>query len=79
LALARKQSARMEDINKLLRAGSKDKALRLVGLALRDSPRQLAEDQGLTVWALSAYCLARKDTKGRVIGYGYAPLTEIER
>lgn len=40
LALVRKQSARMEDINKLLQAGNKDKALRLVELALRDSPRQ---------------------------------------
>ena len=34
---------------------------------------------GLTVRPLSAYCLARKDAKGLVIGYGYAPLTEIHR
>ncbi|MEO8120443.1 MAG: PLP-dependent aminotransferase family protein, partial [Rhodoferax sp.] len=34
---------------------------------------------GLTVRPLSAYCLKRKDAKGLVIGYGYAPLTEIER
>jgi GntR family transcriptional regulator/MocR family aminotransferase len=34
---------------------------------------------GLTVRALSAYCLERKDAKGLVIGYGYAPLAEIER
>ncbi len=34
---------------------------------------------GLTVRPLSAYCLARKDAKGLVIGYGYAPLVEIER
>lgn len=34
---------------------------------------------GLTVRALSAYCLKRKDAKGLVIGYGYAPLLEIER
>jgi GntR family transcriptional regulator/MocR family aminotransferase len=34
---------------------------------------------GLTVRPLSAYCLQRKDAKGLVIGYGYAPLSEIER
>ncbi|MEI8029118.1 MAG: PLP-dependent aminotransferase family protein [Comamonadaceae bacterium] len=34
---------------------------------------------GLTVRPLSAYCLARQDAKGLVIGYGYAPLAEIER
>lgn len=34
---------------------------------------------GLTVRPLSAYCLKRKDVKGLVIGYGYAPLAEIER
>jgi len=34
---------------------------------------------GLTVRALSAYCLHRADAKGLVIGYGYAPLAEIER
>jgi GntR family transcriptional regulator/MocR family aminotransferase len=34
---------------------------------------------GLTVRPLSAYCLERTDAKGLVIGYGYAPLTEIER
>ena len=34
---------------------------------------------GLTVRALSAYCLQRTDAKGLVIGYGYAPLAEIER
>jgi GntR family transcriptional regulator/MocR family aminotransferase len=33
----------------------------------------------LTVRPLSAYCLARNDVRGLVIGYGYAPLTEIER
>ena len=36
-------------------------------------------NQGLTVRPLSAYCLGRKDIKGIVIGYGYAPLSEIER
>jgi GntR family transcriptional regulator/MocR family aminotransferase len=40
---------------------------------------QRIADQGLTVRALSAYCLARKDARGLVIGYGYAPLSEIER
>lgn len=34
---------------------------------------------GLTVRALSAYCLERKDAKGLVIGYGYATLADIER
>jgi GntR family transcriptional regulator/MocR family aminotransferase len=43
--------------------------------ALADRIRQL----GLTVRPLSAYCLKRKDAKGLVIGYGYAPLTEIKR
>ena len=32
---------------------------------------------GLTVRALSAYCLQRTDAKGLVIGYGYATLTDI--
>lgn len=35
--------------------------------------------QGLTVRPLSAYCLARQDLRGLVIGYGYAPLSAIER
>lgn len=34
---------------------------------------------GLTVRPLSAYCLKRRDAKGVVIGYGYAPLSDIER
>ncbi len=34
-------------------------------------------DLGLTVRALSAYCLARTDARGLVIGYGYAPLADI--
>lgn len=33
---------------------------------------------GLTVRPLSRYCVTRKDIKGLVIGYGYAPLAEIE-
>ena len=40
---------------------------------------QRLAQQGLTVRPLSAYCLARKDLKGLVIGYGYAPLCEIQR
>jgi GntR family transcriptional regulator / MocR family aminotransferase len=32
---------------------------------------------GMTVRALSAYCLKRSDVKGLVIGYGYAPLIDI--
>ncbi len=36
-------------------------------------------EQGLTVRALSAYCLQRKDAKGLVIGYGYAPMADIEK
>ena len=35
--------------------------------------------QGLAVRPLSAYCLRREDLRGLVIGYGYAPLPEIER
>lgn len=34
---------------------------------------------GLMVRPLSAYCLQRLDARGLVIGYGYAPLAEIER
>jgi GntR family transcriptional regulator/MocR family aminotransferase len=34
---------------------------------------------GLTVRPLSSYCLKRQHMKGLVIGYGYAPLAEIER
>ena len=33
--------------------------------------------QGLTVRALSAYCIARQDARGLVIGYGYATLAHI--
>ena len=35
--------------------------------------------QGLIVRPLSAYCLHREDLRGLVIGYGYAPLSAIER
>jgi GntR family transcriptional regulator/MocR family aminotransferase len=34
---------------------------------------------GMIVRPLSAYCIARDDVKGLVIGYGYAALAEIER
>lgn len=34
--------------------------------------------EGLTVRPLSAYCLQRRDLRGLVIGYGYAPLAEIK-
>lgn len=40
---------------------------------------QRVKQQGLTVRPLSAYCLARTDLRGLVIGYGYAPLAEIQR
>jgi GntR family transcriptional regulator/MocR family aminotransferase len=33
---------------------------------------------GLTVRPLSAYCLARTDLRGLVIGYGYAPMADIQ-
>ena len=49
-----------------LPAGADDKAL----------ANRIAKT-GLTVRALSAYCLARKDAKGLVIGYGYATLDDI--
>ncbi|MCW5655547.1 PLP-dependent aminotransferase family protein [Hydrogenophaga sp.] len=55
-------------------------------LCLRLPPRvddhalaQRIAQHGLTVRPLSAYCLARTDLRGLVIGYGYAPLAEIER
>jgi GntR family transcriptional regulator/MocR family aminotransferase len=40
--------------------------------------RALASHQ-LTVRPLSAYCLARHDVRGLIIGYGYAPLAQIGR
>ncbi|MCU0927546.1 MAG: PLP-dependent aminotransferase family protein [Hydrogenophaga sp.] len=40
---------------------------------------QRIAQQGLTVRPLSAYCLARQDLRGLVIGYGYAPLAAIQR
>ncbi len=40
---------------------------------------QRIAQQGLTVRPLSAYCLARTDLRGLVIGYGYAPLADIQR
>jgi GntR family transcriptional regulator/MocR family aminotransferase len=38
---------------------------------------QRIRERGLTVRALSAYCLARNDARGLVIGYGYATLDDI--
>jgi GntR family transcriptional regulator/MocR family aminotransferase len=35
--------------------------------------------RGLSVRALSSYCLARTDLRGLIIGYGYAPLADIRR
>lgn len=40
---------------------------------------QRVAEQGLTVRPLSGYCLRRKDLRGLVIGYGYAPLPGIAR
>jgi GntR family transcriptional regulator/MocR family aminotransferase len=40
---------------------------------------QQLRQSGLLVRALSRYCVNRKDLRGLVIGYGYAPLAEIER
>ena len=54
--------------------------MRALQLAVDD--RALAQriaQQGLTVRPLSAYCLQRDDLKGLVVGYGYAPLADIER
>jgi GntR family transcriptional regulator/MocR family aminotransferase len=38
-----------------------------------------AAQLNLTVRPLSAYCLARTDVRGLVVGYGYAPLDAIHR
>ncbi|MGB4059918.1 MAG: PLP-dependent aminotransferase family protein [Burkholderiaceae bacterium] len=38
-----------------------------------------AAQLNLTVRPLSAYCLARTDVRGLVVGYGYAPLDGIQR
>lgn len=40
--------------------------------------RRIAE-HGLMVRPLSGYCLKRRDARGLIIGYGYAPLTEIRQ
>jgi GntR family transcriptional regulator/MocR family aminotransferase len=40
---------------------------------------QRLKQLGLLVRPLSKYCITRRDLKGLVIGYGYAPLAEIER
>ena len=44
-----------------------------------DALAKQLRQSGLVVRALSRYCLSRKDLKGLVIGYGYAPLAEIQR
>ena len=36
-------------------------------------------EKGLVVRPLSAYCLARTDARGLVVGYGYAPLEDIQK
>lgn len=41
--------------------------------------RDVAAQLGQTVRPLSAYCLARQDLRGLVIGYGYAALPDIRR
>jgi GntR family transcriptional regulator/MocR family aminotransferase len=40
---------------------------------------KLAQQHGLTVRALSRYAIARKNLRGLVIGYGYAPLSSIQK
>jgi GntR family transcriptional regulator/MocR family aminotransferase len=51
-----------------LPAGTDDRALALQ-----------AQKHNLIVRPLSAYCIARTDLRGLVIGYGYAPLDAIRR
>ncbi|MFM6985403.1 MAG: PLP-dependent aminotransferase family protein [Hydrogenophaga sp.] len=53
--------------------------LRLPASADDQALAQRLAQQGLTVRPLSAYCLARQDLRGLVIGYGYAPLADIQR
>ena len=53
--------------------------LRLPSVVDDQALAQRVKQQGLTVRPLSAYCLARTDLRGLVIGYGYAPLAEIQR
>ncbi|MDP2986093.1 MAG: PLP-dependent aminotransferase family protein [Hydrogenophaga sp.] len=53
--------------------------LRLPGHIDDQALAQRIAQQGMTVRPLSAYCLQRDDLKGLVIGYGYAPLADIER
>ncbi|MBY0465741.1 MAG: PLP-dependent aminotransferase family protein [Burkholderiales bacterium] len=40
---------------------------------------QEARKHNLIVRPLSAYCLARTDMRGLVVGYGYAPLSAVQR
>lgn len=53
--------------------------LRLPASADDKAIAQTLSRQGLTVRPLSSYCIARRDLQGLVIGYGYAPLTDIQR
>jgi GntR family transcriptional regulator/MocR family aminotransferase len=53
--------------------------LRLPSQAHDQAIAQSLARQGLTVRALSRYCIERKDLQGLVIGYGYAPLAAIQR
>ncbi|MEX1165504.1 MAG: PLP-dependent aminotransferase family protein, partial [Hydrogenophaga sp.] len=53
--------------------------LRLPADAHDQSIAQALNRQGLSVRALSSYCIRRRDLQGLVIGYGYAPLRDIQR
>ena len=53
--------------------------LRLPGGTDDRALAQRIAQHGLTVRPLSAYCLQRHDLRGLVVGYGYAPMAEIER
>ena len=53
--------------------------LRLPATADDKAIAQTLARQGLTVRPLSSYCIERRDLQGLVIGYGYAPLSEIQR
>ena len=52
--------------------------LRLPGTADDSAVARRVGQLGMTVRPLSAYCMQRRDLRGLVIGYGYAPLREIE-
>ena len=52
--------------------------LRLPGAADDRNISRRITQLGMTVRPLSSYCLRRADLRGLVIGYGYAPLGQIE-